>query len=220
MKRIVLIATIVVPMIVASCSSSNDEFKRPSVYYDLPWITMVAGMGAGIWYLIREEVTHKKTARYDVALSKIYTQLERFIVAANKVRVNINTMPLDLLLENKSKDMDEWITYSIYEIENMSLLTEMFFETKDRGFFKDIVRAAINFKYELHKAASVLDNTSKLSIYDEARVNFNKEYNAGMKGLVDMINKRLLGQWEYDLTGVRLSKRRCILTRYKRHYFF
>lgn len=90
----------------------------------------------------------------------------------------------------------------------MSLLTEMFFESKDRDCFKHIVSAAIDFKYELHKATTAIDNASKLSIYDEARVNFNKEYNTGMNSLVDMINKRLIGQWEYDLTGVKLPKSR------------
>lgn len=174
-----------------------------------PGITMCTSIVAAAWYLIEREVQHKKTARFDIALSKLYTQLERFMVAANKVRVNINTMPLDFLLKRNSKDMDEWITYSIYEMENMSLLTEMFFKSKDRGCFKDIVSAAINFKYELHKAASVPDNTTKLSIYDEARVNFNREYNTGMNGLVNMINKRLLGQWEYDLISLRLPKFRC-----------
>lgn len=176
-----------------------------------PGITMCVSLVAAAWYLIEREVQHKKTARFDIALSKIYTQLERFIVAANKVRVNINTMPLDFLLERKSKDMDEWITYTIYEMENMSILTEMFFKSKDRGCFKQIVSAAIYFRCELHKAVSVPDNVSKLSIYDEARVNFNKEYNTGMNDLMDMINKRLLGQWEYDLTSFRLPK-----FRYKR----
>ena len=182
-----------------------------------PGITMCASLVAAAWYLIEREIQHKKTARYDIALSKIYTQLERYIVAANKVRVNINTMPLDFLLNRKSKDMDEWITYCIYEMENMSLLTEMFFKSKDRGCFKNIIHAAIEFKYELHKAASVPDNTSKLSIYDEARVIFNKEYNTNMDGLMDMINKRLLGQWEYDLTSLRLPKFRCKQAKYKRH---
>lgn len=188
-----------------------------SSIFNWPGITLCVSAISAAWYFIEREIQHKKTARFDIALSKIYTQLERFIVAANKVRVNINTMPLDFLLERKSKDMDEWITYSIYELENMSLLTEMFFAPKDRGCFKHIVSAAIDFKYELHKAASVLDNTSKLSIYDEARVNFNKEYSTGMNGLVDMINKRLLGQWEYDLTGVKLPKFRCRRVQYKGH---
>ena len=188
-----------------------------SSIFNWPGITLCVSAISAAWCFIEREIQHKKTARLDIALSKIYTQLERFIVAANKVRVNINTMPLDFLLERKSKDMDEWITYSIYELENMSLLTEMFFAPKDRGCFKHIVSAAIDFKYELHKAASVLDNTSKLSIYDEARVNFNKEYSTGMNGLVDMINKRLLGQWEYDLTDVKLPKFRCRRVQYKGH---
>ncbi len=188
-----------------------------SSIFNWPGITLCVSAISAALYFIEREIQHKKTARFDIALSKIYTQLERFIEAANKVRVNINTMPLDFLLERKSKDMDEWITYSIYELENMSLLTEMFFAPKDRGCFKHIVSAAIDFKYELHKATSVLDSTSKLSIYDEARVNFNKEYSTGMNGLVDMINKRLLGQWEYDLTGLQLPKFRCRRVRYKGH---
>ena len=174
-----------------------------------PGITMCTSFVVAAWYLIEREVQHKKTARFDIALSKIYTQLERYIVAANKVRVNINTMPLDFLLKRKSKDIDEWITYSIYEMENMSLLTEMFFKSKDRDCFKDIINAAIDFKYELHKAFSIPDNATRISIYDEARVKFNKEYSMGMNVLVDTINKRLLGQWEYDLTSLRLPKFRC-----------
>lgn len=177
-----------------------------STIFNWPGITMFASVISAAWYLIEREIQHKKTARFDIALSKIYIQLERFILAVNKVKVNINTMPLDFLLEKKSKDMDEWITYSIYELENMALLTEMFFESKDRGYFKDIVSAALDFKCELHKAVSVLDKTSKLSIYDEARVNFNKKLNTSMNGVVDMINKRLLGKWEYDITGLRLPK--------------
>ena len=174
-----------------------------------PGVTMCTSVVAAAWYLIEREVQHKKTARFDIAISKLYNQLERFIVAANKVRININTMPLDLLLKRDSKAMDEWITYSIYEMENMSILTEMFFMSKDRDSFKEIVNAAIDFKYKLHIAASAPDNTSKLSIYDDARVSFNKKYNTGMNGLIDMINEQLLGQWEYDLISLRLPKFRC-----------
>lgn len=114
-----------------------------SSIFNWPGITLCVSAISAALYFIEREIQHKKTARFDIALSKIYTQLERFIVAANKVRVNINTMPLDFLLERKSKDMDEWITYSIYELENMSLLTEMFFAPKDRGCFKHIVSARI-----------------------------------------------------------------------------
>ncbi len=171
-------------------------------------LTLCASAISAVWYFIRREAQHKKAARFDIALSKIYAQIERFITAANKVRVNINTMPLTYLLENRSSEMDEWITYPIYELENMALLSEMFFESKDRCHFKNVVRASIDFKYELHKATANLDDASKLSIYDNARVNFNKKYSSGMDGLVEMINKRLLGEWEYDITSVRLSTSR------------
>lgn len=182
-----------------------------------PGITMCVSVISGAWYLIKREILHKKTARFDIALSKIYTQLERFIMSANKVRTNINTMPLDFLINRKSNEIDKWITYRIYEMENMSLLTEMFFESKDRICFQDIVSAAIDFKYELHKAVSVLDNTSKLSIYDKARVTFNKKYTDGMGRVVEMVNKKLLGKWEYDITGVRVPLFLCKLTKCKGH---
>lgn len=182
-----------------------------------PGFIMSVSIVSATWYFIKREVSHKKTARFNIALSKIYTQLERFIVAANKVKVNINTMPSEFLKEKKSKDLDEWITYTIYEMENMSLLTEMFFESKDRGRFKKIINAAIVFKSELHKAYSETKDNTKESILDAARRNFNKEYDKSMNDLVDMINKRLLGQWEYDLTGVRLPKLRCTRAKYKKH---
>ena len=181
-----------------------------------PEFPLLASIGAATWYLIRREVEHKKMARFDIALSKIYIQLERYIVAANKVKVNINTMPLDFLHNKKSKDLDEWITFPIYEMENMSLLTEMFFKSKDRSCFKNIVSAALDFNYELHKAASISDNITQLSIYDKARSNFNNEYSTNMNDLVNMINDRLLGKWEYDLTSIRLPILRCYISKYKR----
>lgn len=177
-----------------------------SEIFNWPGITMCVSVISAAWYFIEREIQHKKAARFDIALSKIYNQIERFVAAANKVRVNINTMPLTNLLENKSCEMDECITHAIYELENMALLSEMFFAPKDRCHFKEIVCAAIDFKYELHKASTGIDDSSKLAIYDSARVEFNKKYSSAMNGLIDMINKRLLGQWEYDLTGVRVPK--------------
>ncbi len=176
-----------------------------SPIFNWPGITLCASVISAAWYFFRREAEHKKTVRFDIALSKIFTQLERFIAAANKVRVNINTMPLSYLLENRSNELDEWITHAVYELENMALLTEMFFESKDRIHFKEIVNAAIDFKRELHKAFAITEDASKLSVYDVARVNFNKRYSIGMDGMVEMINKRLLGGWEYDITAVRLS---------------
>ena len=92
-----------------------------SSIFNWPGITLCVSAISAALYFIEREIQHKKTARFDIALSKIYTQLERFIVAANKVRVNINTMPLDFLLERKSKDMDEWITYSIMRVSSSRL---------------------------------------------------------------------------------------------------
>lgn len=126
-------------------------------------------------------------------------------------------MPLEYLIEHKSIKMDEWITHAIYDLENMAILTEMFFEAKDRGPFKEITQAAIDFKYELHKATANIDETSKLSIYDSARVDFNKKYADSMGNMVEMINKRLLGQWEYDVTSVRVPKFLSKQGRYKGH---
>lgn len=188
-----------------------------STIFNWPGITLCISVISAAWYFIEREIQHKKTARFDIAISKVYAQIERFIDSANKVRVNINTMPLTLLLEHKSQDMDKWITNTVYKLENMALLTEMFFESKDRCHFKEIVNAALDFKYELHKATSALDNPTKLSIYDEARVDFNKKYKAGIDGMVEMIHKRLLGHWEYDVTGVKLPKFRCRRAKYKGH---
>ena len=176
-----------------------------SAIINWPGVTLCVSVVSAAWYFIKREVLHKKAARFDIALSKIYTQIERFIIAANKVRVNINTMPLTYLLENRCKEMDEWITHAIYELENMALLSEMFFDAKDRCHFKVLVAVAIDFKYELHKASVAPDDISKLSIYDTARADFNKKYSSGMDGLVEMINRRLLGDWEYDVSAIRLS---------------
>lgn len=182
-----------------------------------PGITMCVSVIAAAWYFIEREIQHKKASRFDIALSKIYNQIERFVAAANKVRVNINTMPLTNLLEQKSCEIDEWITHPIYELENMALLSEMFFAQKDRYYFEEMVSAAIDFKYELHKASASVDDSSKLSIYDSARVAFNKKYSSAMNGLIEIINKRLLGQWEYDLTGVRVPKFLYRREKHKKH---
>ena len=105
--------------------------------------------------------------------------------------------------------MDEWITYPIFEMENIALLTEMFFAHKDRESFYEIVSAAREFKQELHRASSAIEDGDKLNIYDNARVDFNKRYNSCMSKMVEMLHMRLLGEWEYDFTKLKLKTYRC-----------
>lgn len=147
----------------------------------------------------------RRSARFEIAVSSIYAAIERFICAASTVKVNINTMSLEYLLNRESTKMDEWITNPIFEMENVGLLTEMFFNQHDRRCFEDLIETARDFKFELHKALSAVDKCEKMNIYDSARVRFNKRYNLCMSNMVEMIHKRLLGEWEYDLTGLRLN---------------
>lgn len=140
-----------------------------------------------------------------MAISKIYSAIERYVKTANKVRANINTMPLKILIVRDAEKMDEWITKSVFELENIAIMTEMFFCRKDRTCFNDIVEAAQDFKVSLHKAFSASTESARLNIYDSARVDFNKRYDSGMKKMIDMLHDRILGEWEYDLTGLRLN---------------
>lgn len=170
-----------------------------------PGITLLASVISAAYYFVKKEIQHRRTVRLEIAVSKIYTAIERFISAANTVRVNINTMPLEYLLARNSQKMDEWITLPIFEMENVSLLTEMFFASGDRECFNEMVMTARDFKTELHKASSANENCDKLNIYDKARVDFNRKYNSGMARMTDMIHNRLLGGWEYDFTKLKLN---------------
>ncbi len=185
--------------------------------FNWPGIALCVSAISAAWYFVKKEMLHRRNARFEIAMSKIYSAIERFICAANTVRVNINTMPLDLLLTRKSGKMDEWITIPIFEMENIALLTEMFFNHKDRGCFDEMVIAARDFKLELHKASSATVDSDKLNIYDTARVAFNKKYNSGMSNMVEMLHRRLLGEWEYDLTGLRLNTSRQKQVEHKRN---
>lgn len=179
-----------------------------SAIFNWPGITLCASVISAAWYFVEKEIQHRRTMRFEIAISRIYSAIERFISAANTVRVNINTMPLEFLLKRNAEKMDEWITYPIFEMENIALLTEMFFAYKDRESFYEIVSAAREFKQELHKASSATDDGDKLNIYDNARVEFNKRYNTSMSKMVEMLHMRLLGEWEYDLTKLKLKTSR------------
>ena len=170
--------------------------------------TLCVSVISAAWYFARKELLHRRGARFEIAVSRIYSSIERFISVANTVRVNINTMPLEYLLTRNSIKMDEWITNPIFNMENLALLTEMFFNQKDRSCFDGLIMVARDFKFELHKAASAVEECEKLNIYDAARVRFNKEYNLRMSEMVEMIHNRLLGGWEYDLTKLRLNTTR------------
>lgn len=182
-----------------------------------PGITLCVSVITAACYFIRKEMLHKRAKRFDMVISKIYSAIERFINAANKVRVNINSMPLEYLKESNAKKMDEWITFSIYEMQDVASLTEMFFPSTDRECFRLIVRAALNFKSELHKAFMATQNTDKLYIYDKARTAFNKEYDSEMEKMVEMLHDRLLGEWLYDLTELRLPTKKCKRGEGKKH---
>lgn len=188
-----------------------------SPIFNWPGITLCASVISAAWYFVEKEIQHRRTARFEIAVSRIYSAIERFIYAANTVRVNINTMPLDFLLARNSQKMDEWITRPIFERENIALLTEMFFDHEDRGCFDETVMAARDFKVELHKASAAIEDCDKLNIYDTARVDFNKKYNSGMSKMVDMLHKRLLGEWEYDFTKLKLNTTRYKQARRKRN---
>lgn len=176
-----------------------------SPIFNWPGITLCVSIISAAWYFVSKEVQTRKTARLEIAVSKIYAAIERFICTTAKVRANINMMPLDYLLKRKSAEMDEWITQPIFELENIAILTEMFFDKTDRGSFNELISAARDFKTELHKASTAFEDRDKLDIYDKARVSFNKRYNSAMANIVEMLNHRLLGEWKYDLTGWRLN---------------
>jgi hypothetical protein len=170
-----------------------------------PGITMLGSVvTAGACYIVRE-VQHKRTARFNLALSKIYSAIERYIRAANQVKENINTMPLDYILERKAEKIDEWITLPIFEMENVALLTGMFFSPKDRRCFIELSDAARDFKFEVHKAYQATNEIDKLNIYDKGRTDFNKRYDSAMKKMADMLHDRILGKWEHDFSMIRLS---------------
>lgn len=54
----------------------SDAFWK--AFLNWPWITLCVSSVSAAWYFVRKEIQHKKTARFDIALSKIYTQIERF----------------------------------------------------------------------------------------------------------------------------------------------
>ena len=176
-----------------------------SANFNWPGVTICVSIVSAAWYFVEKEIQHRRSLRFGVAITKIYSAIERFISAANDVRVNINTMPLEFLLKRNSEKMDELITFPIYELENIALLTEMFFAKKDRECFYDIVSAVREFNQQLHSATLATDDIDKLNIYDSARRDFNKRYNASMSKMVEMLNTKLLGEWEYDLTKLRLK---------------
>lgn len=177
-----------------------------SQIFNWPGITLFVSVVSGVWYLIKQEIHHKRTARFDIAINRIYIELEKFILAANKVHTNINTLPIQYVLEKKSDLLDEWITHPIYHMENVILLTEMFFSEQDRRCFNEILEAARNYKFELHKAFSSMERMERMNICERARVAFNKSYQSNMEALVQMVHEKLLGGWEYDLTKLKLRK--------------
>lgn len=165
--------------------------------FNWPGITLCTSVISGaICYSVRE-IQHKRLARFDIALSKIYHELEKYIHAATLVRNNINTMPLDYLTEHQAKEIDNWITLPIFELQNVSLQIGMFFDKSDRVCLKQLVDAALQFKLETHKAFGMgMTKSEQLNVYDRARVNFNNIYELAMSSLVELVHARLLGKWQ------------------------
>lgn len=164
--------------------------------FNWPGITLCISVISGAVCFIVKEIQHKRLARFDIAISKIYRELERFVQASNKIRININAMSLDLLLEHDAKGVDKWITYPIYDLENIALQIGMFFPEKDRKCIDRVVKVALEFKRSSLRAFDrSLPKVEQLDIYDKARVIFNKDYDSSMADVSRMIHDQLLGNW-------------------------
>lgn len=164
---------------------------------DWNWTGISFGLSiisGAICFIVRE-IQHKRTARFDIALSKVYQELSRYICIVNRVHTNINSMPLAYLKNREVTKMDEWLSIPIFDLQNRSMQIEMFFPKADRKLFRHLVDSVVSFKFEVHKALQTDTEIERLNIYDRARSNFNKQYNDSMLSFIELTHKKLFGKW-------------------------
>lgn len=167
----------------------------------------LAIVGATVGYAIRE-IEHKRLARFDLAMSKIYQEVQSYIEAAYRFKDSVNCLPLRKLLDREAKQIDESITETLYELECRTVMIQVFFKEDDRMVFRNILNSSVDFNSQLHLAFTChTGEIEQISIYDKARVKFNSEFDSAIKTLTEMLHKELLGMWRPRTWWAKLTDR-------------
>lgn len=151
----------------------------------------------GIIRLIVKRYEHKNIAVFDTAISKVYFVIQDFVESANKMKDNVNALPINLMQKRDQEKLDELLTFPQFDLTNKSMMIEMFFKQADRQIIKDILDSAINFESQIHKIMNArLDDVQICNEYDKARTKFNKEYYSAMNSFISLVHSELLGKWQ------------------------
>lgn len=104
------------------------------------------------------------------------------------------------------------------QLEKESVLAAMFFPKGQRQSFRMIVDAARAFNAQVSLCLSQnLDSVAKISKCDDARLEFNKLYDAAMESLTDTLYSGIYKEWSMHSKPRRKSilssnKSRCRLS--------
>lgn len=149
-------------------------------------------------YFLYHDAKHKSAARFDMAMSKVYAVLEHYISVANQLRNNINTLSTEAIYNHDTALLDRQIYDAVIELENATLLTQMFFDAKDRECFNELVDAAQLFRCKISNALQCRDLNQISDIREKARTAFNKKYASEMRRMIDLMHDKALGEWQRD----------------------
>ena len=156
----------------------------------------ICALGAWVVCYISSERQHNRTAHFDTALSKVYDEIKTFVECANKLKNNINQLPIECIQNRNAAELDKLITLPLAELSNSAVMIEMFFRQKERAVLNNLVEVAKTYNYNLHMAFLEIDKTKRDTMNGVAVANFNKNFDSAFNEVIKMIHSSLLGKWQ------------------------